>query len=114
MKTYYVYIMTNRSGTLYTGVTNDPERRVYEHKSGIGSKLTTRYRIDRLVHFETFSHILDAIAREKQIKGWLREKKIALIESANPNWEDLSEAWYEAMEGPAPDDSSAAEVCRRR
>ena len=92
-KTYYVYIMTNRSGTLYTGVTSNLEQRVYEHKCRMGSKFTSRYRIDRLVHFEGFSDILDAIAREKQIKGWLRAKKMALIESANPNWEDLSAHW---------------------
>ncbi len=114
MKTYYVYIMTNRPGTLYTGVTNDLERRVYEHNSRTGSRFTSRYKIDRLVHFETFSDVLEAIAREKQIKGWLRQKKIALIESNNPSWEDLSAGWYEATEGPAPDDSSAAQACRRR
>jgi len=104
MRTYYVYIMTNRSGTLYTGVTNDLERRVYEHKSRIGSRFTTRYKIDRLVHFETFSNVLDAIAREKQIKGWVRAKKTTLIESANPRWEDLSAAWYRETEPSAPSD----------
>jgi putative endonuclease len=95
MKTYYVHIMTNRSGTLYTGVTGDLERRVYEHKHGVGSKFTARYRIDRLLHFEAFSDIRDAIAREKRIKGWLRARKIALIESVNPNWADLSTDWYD-------------------
>ena len=93
MKTYYVYTMTNRSGTLYTGVTSNLEQRVYEHRLGIGSKFTSRYKIDRLVHFESFSDIRDAIAREKQIKGWLRAKKTALIESANPDWRDLSADW---------------------
>jgi putative endonuclease len=95
MRQYYVYIMTNRSRTLYTGVTNDLERRVYEHKDRIGSRFTSKYNINRLVHFEVFSDIRDAIAREKRIKGWLRAKKIALIESANPSWEDLSAGWYE-------------------
>jgi putative endonuclease len=93
VKTYYVYIMTNRSGTLYAGVTSNLEQRLYEHKCGTGSKFTSRYKIDRLVHFEGVSDILDVLAREKQIKGWLRAKKIALIESANPNWEDLSADW---------------------
>ena len=108
MKTYYVYIMTNRSGTLYTGVTNDLERRVYEHKSRTGSKFTTKYKIDRLLHFEAFTNILDAITREKQIKGWLRAKKIALIESANPDWEDLSAEWHHATHFPHPGESPSA------
>jgi len=108
VKTYYVYIMTNRSGTLYTGVTNDLERRVYEHKSRTGSKFTTKYKIDRLLHFEAFTNILDAITREKQIKGWLRAKKIALIESANPDWEDLSAEWHHATHFPHPGESPSA------
>ena len=95
MKQYYVYIMTNRSRTLYTGVTNNLERRVYEHKHKIGSKFTSKYNITRLVFYETFPDIRDAISCEKQIKGWLRAKKIALIESVNPKWEDLSVEWYE-------------------
>ncbi len=95
MRQYYVYTMTNRSGTLYTGVTNNLERRVDEHKRKIGSKFTAKYNINRLIHYETFTDIRDAIAREKQIKGWRRSKKTALIESMNLTWEDLSEAWYE-------------------
>ena len=95
MRQYYVYIMTNRSRTLYTGVTNNLERRVYEHKHKMGSKFTCKYNITRLVYYESFSDVRDAIAREKQIKGWLRSKKIALIESVNPKWEDLSASWYE-------------------
>ena len=95
MKTYHVYIMTNKSGTLYTGVTNNLEHRVHEHREGIGSSFTSRYRIDRLVYFEVCTDIRAAIAREKEIKGWLRAKKIALIESVNPHWEDLSVDWYE-------------------
>jgi putative endonuclease len=94
MKQYYIYIMANRSRTLYTGVTNNLEQRVYEHKQRMGSGFTSKYSIDRLVCFEVFSDVRDAIAREKQIKGWLRAKKIALIESVNPNWEDLSADWY--------------------
>ncbi len=78
------------------GVTNDLERRVYEHKQKLADGFTAKYRIDRLVHFEETPDVLAAIEREKQIKGLLRAKKIALVESINPTWEDLSEAWYNA------------------
>jgi putative endonuclease len=91
---YYVYIMTNRSKTLYTGVTGYLERRVLEHKQGIKGEFAARYKIDRLVYFERFGDIHAAIAREKQIKGLLRIRKIALIVSMNPAWRDLSEEWY--------------------
>ena len=91
MKEYYVYILTNRSGTLYVGMTNDIVRRIQEHKEGRGSKFTSKYRINRLVYYESTNDVLSAIVREKQIKGWLRSKKIALIESVNPVWRDLSE-----------------------
>ena len=94
-KEYYVYIMTNRSRTLYTGVTGNLERRVGEHKQGKGSVFTSRYKINQLVYYESCSDVLDAIAREKQIKGWLRVKKIALVESINSNWEDLSADWFD-------------------
>jgi putative endonuclease len=90
MKNYYVYIMTNKSKTLYTGVTNDLTRRVYEHKHKLIPGFTQKYNITKLVYYEETSDIHAAIAREKQIKGWLREKKINLIESMNPNWVDLS------------------------
>ena len=96
MKQYFVYIMTNRSHTLYVGMTNDLARRVYDHKEKLVPGFTRRYNIDRLVYFESFGDVRDAIAREKQIKGWLRKKKIALIESSNPEWADLSEEWYQA------------------
>ena len=92
---YFVYIMTNRSKTLYTGVTNNLIRRAREHKTGIGSGFTTKYKLDRLVYFERFQDVHNAIEREKRIKGWLRLKKIALIVSVNPAWKDLSEEWYE-------------------
>ena len=88
---YYVYILTNKSGTLYTGVTNNLERRVYEHKNHLIDGFTKKYKIDKLVYFEETDDVSTAIAREKQIKGWRREKKIALIESINPHWKDLSE-----------------------
>jgi putative endonuclease len=94
-KVYFVYIMTNRSKTLYTGVTNNLVRRVREHKLGTGSDYAARYKLDRLVYFERFEDVRNAIEREKQIKGWLRMKKIALIVSINPAWRDLSEQWYE-------------------
>ena len=94
MREYFVYIMSNRSKTLYVGVTNNLERRVYEHKHGLIEGFTTRYRVTRLVYYETTGDVSAAIEREKQIKGWLRRKKIALIESMNPEWDDLSETWY--------------------
>ena len=89
-RTYFVYIMTNRSRTLYTGITNHMQRRVQQHKDGLG-EFTSRYKLDRLVYFERFNDVRNAIAREKQIKGWTRARKIALIVSVNPTWRDLSE-----------------------
>jgi putative endonuclease len=86
--------MTNKSRTLYTGVTNNLERRVYEHKNKLIPGFTSKYNITKLVYYESGDDISVAIAREKQIKGWLRVKKIALIESVNPEWNDLSEEWY--------------------
>ena len=97
MRTYHVYILASRSRTLYTEVTNDLMRRVFEHKTHIVAGFTDRYRIDRLVHFEDTSDINAAIAREKQIKAWRREKKLRLIESDNPTWQDLSAGWYDAV-----------------
>ncbi len=94
-KQYYVYILSNATGTLYVGVTNDLERRVYEHKHKLVSGFTERYNVDRLVYFETTSDIRAAIEREKQIKGWVRAKKVELIRSDNPAWRDLSAEWYE-------------------
>ncbi|BAY45437.1 excinuclease ABC, C subunit, N-terminal [Scytonema sp. HK-05] len=95
MNNYYVYILTNRSKTLYTGVTNDIIRRVYEHKQKLIPGFTQKYNIDKLAYYEETVDVTAAIAREKQIKGWLRVKKIALIESMNPEWRDLSVDWYE-------------------
>jgi putative endonuclease len=82
--------MSNISKMLYTGVTNDLERRVFQHKTKEIDGFTKKYNIHRLVHFEAFGDIRDAIAREKQLKGWLRAKKVALIESMNPEWKDLA------------------------
>ena len=89
-KSYYVYIMSSPSRTLYTGVTNNLERRVNEHKSGTLDGFTKRYRIDRLVYVQETNDIGGAIAAEKQIKSLVRSKKIALIEQENPSWQDLS------------------------
>lgn len=88
----YVYILTNKHNkVLYTGVTSDLVKRVYEHKNDLTEGFTKKYNVHKLVYFEVFDHILNAIEREKQIKGWLRSKKINLIESGNPEWEDLYE-----------------------
>ena len=94
-KLYFVYIMTNHSGTLYTGMSNDLVKRVYEHKQLLVDGFSKRYRINRLVYFEQTKDVESAIQREREIKGWVRSKKIALIESINPGWEDLSEGWFE-------------------
>ena len=91
--TYFVYILTNRTRTLYVGVTNDLVRRAYEHRSGEIPGFTSRYKIHHLVYFEQFQDIGQAIAREKQIKGWLRSRKVELIEGVNPGWKDLSREW---------------------
>ena len=90
---FFVYIMASRSHNLYIGVTNDLGRRVREHKSHEIEGFTQRYNVDRLVWFGEYDDIRRAIRREKQLKGWVREKKIRLIESANPMWQDLSEEW---------------------
>jgi putative endonuclease len=89
-RSYYVYILASRSRNLYTGVTNDLQQRLTQHRLGVTPGFASKYRIFRLVHFETFSDIRDAIAREKEIKGWRREKKLWLIEFKNPAWEDLT------------------------
>ena len=94
MEQYYVYVMTNKSRTLYTGITNNLERRVYEHKNKLIEGFTKKYNITKLVYYEISNDVEAAITREKQIKGWLRRKKIALIESVNPQWKDLSEGWF--------------------
>jgi putative endonuclease len=90
----YVYMMANHSRTLYAGVTSDLERRVYEHKHKLIEGFTSKYNITKLVWYEVFPDIEQAIEGEKRIKGWVRRKKIAMIEAQNPHWEDLSERWY--------------------
>ena len=93
MKQYYVYILANRTKTIYTGVTNNLQRRIFEHKHLMTKGFAYKYKLTKLVYFEEGRDIKVAISREKQIKGWLRKKKIALIESVNPEWKDLSEEW---------------------
>ena len=89
MRNYYVYIMTNNSKVLYIGITNDLIRRVYEHKHKLIDGFTKKYNLTKLVYYEVFNNINDAIRREKQLKNWRRQWKINLIESVNKNWEDL-------------------------
>jgi putative endonuclease len=91
IRTYYVYIMSSSSQTLYTGVTNDLQRRVFEHKEGKPGSFASRYHVNELVYFEEFDYIDQAIAREKEIKKLTRKAKVALIEMMNPQWKDLSE-----------------------
>ena len=93
MKTYYVYIMTNHSGTLYTDVTDNLQQRIEEHKHDLVPGFARKYKVTKLVYYEEGKDVDAALAREKQIKGWPRAKKIALIESLNPEWKDLSSDW---------------------
>jgi putative endonuclease len=90
-RTYHVYIMSSLSRTIYTGVTNDLERRLFEHKEGKPGSFSARYKVNRLVYAEDFTDINQAIAREKEIKSMTRRQKIKLIESMNPQWRDLSQ-----------------------
>ena len=89
-KSFYVYILTNKSNkVLYIGITNNLSRRVYEHKQKLVKGFTSKYKVDKLVYYEVFDDPYNAISREKQLKGWLRNKKIELISSFNPTWKDL-------------------------
>ena len=94
---YYTYIVSSRSGTLYIGVTNNIERRMRQHKSGEFDGFASKYHCNRLVYLEKYDDIRKAIGREKQLKGWRREKKIPLIEKLNPRWADLAESWGAEM-----------------
>ena len=96
MRHFYVYIMTNnpKSTVLYVGVTSDPRHRVWQHQNKLVPGFTSRYSLTSLVYYEEFIYPDAAIAREKEIKGWRRSKKIALIHSTNPRWEDLAKDWY--------------------
>jgi putative endonuclease len=112
-KHYYVYIVASRSLNLYTGVTNSIYRRALQHKTGEIDGFTKKYNINRLVYYETFEHIGNAIAREKQVKAWTRAKRLALIKSMNPTWQDLAEGWGSKSEPQIPrfarDDNSLNE-----
>jgi len=99
-KLYFVYILASLSGTLYIGVTNDLHHRVWQHKQHEIDGFTKAYEVDRLVYYESFFIVSNAIARAKQLKGWRRQKKIALIESMNPQWKDFSREWY-GSRGPS-------------
>lgn len=91
---YYTYILTNKNDTImYIGVTNDLKRRLYEHKSKQVDGFTKKYNVYKLVYFEKYSDIDNAIAREKQLKHWVRSKKNLLVETQNPNWDDLGETY---------------------
>ena len=96
-QSYFVYIVCSRSGTLYIGMTNSIYRRALEHKQREIEGFASKYGCDRLVYYESFDDVHKAIGREKQLKGWARAKKIALIESKNPRWEDFSEKWGAPM-----------------
>jgi putative endonuclease len=102
VKSFFVYMITNRSRVvLYTGITNSLERRVWQHLNRSINGFTKKYRVDRLVYYETFDDPRDAIAREKEIKGWRRSKKNALVEKLNPKWADLSGMLFQDMRGPS-------------
>jgi len=94
-KTYYVYIMANQSRTLYVGFTDNIKRRVQQHKAGLTEGFAHRYNIDTLIYVESFGDVWSAIAREKLIKRWRREKKLRLIAKEKPEWRDLSDGWYD-------------------
>jgi putative endonuclease len=93
-KWYYIYFMSNRSKTIYIGVTGPFRKRVWQHKTGQFEGFTKRYKLDRLVYFEKYKNVHAALAREKQLKRWTRIKKIQLVVSMNPTWKDLAEHWY--------------------
>ena len=102
MKTFYVYLVTNRSRVvLYTGITNSLMRRVWQHQNGEIEGFTKTYSVNRLIYYERFNEPGDAIAREKEIKGWRRAKKNALVETMNPKWADLSSMLFQHMRGPS-------------
>lgn len=109
-KQFYVYILTNKSNTLYTGVTNDLNRRIYEHKNKLVDGFTKKYNIDKLIYYEVFNNPKEAIMAEKQIKGWTRKKKIELIKSKNPTFKDLTKNLYCHSERS---EESLAPACRQ-
>ena len=108
---YFVYIMSNESRMLYVGVTNGLQKRVFQHKSKLIPGFTQKYNLYELVYFEMFGDIRAAIAREKQIKGWLRSKKVALIIVKSPQWKDLAEGW---SKGPSKTKTSTTGTVANR
>jgi len=96
---YYVYMLASKTRRLYVGMTNDLERRLQEHRTKAVDGFTSRYNINRLVWYEATTSAIDAVAREREIKGWRREKKVKLIESENPGWVDLAKDWWSETEG---------------
>jgi len=110
-KHYYVYILASLSGTLYIGITDNLERRMVEHKESLIPGFTKQYDVNRLVYLEVYTDVRNAIRREKQLKGWRREKKIALIRITNPSWKDLAREWYESR-GFSTRDRDKAAVAR--
>ena len=108
-KRYYVYILASKSRVLYIGVTGFLMPRVIQHKTGEVDGFTRRYRVNRLVYYETFQYVNNAIARETEIKKWRREKKVALIEPSNPTWEDLAADWFQSDPGKPADSSLRSE-----
>ena len=106
-KRYYVYILASKSRVLYVGVTGSLMARVLQHKSGECEGFTLKYKVDRLVYFEVFQYVNNAIARETEIKKWRREKKVALFEADNPTWEDLAAEWGKPVPMAKADSSPA-------
>jgi putative endonuclease len=101
MKTYYVYSLASRSRRLYIGVTSDLTKRLAPHKAGVFEGFTKRYHVDRLVFYDSTHDVRTALARERQLKGWVRRRKIALIEQDNPKWRDLGENWMRPARDPS-------------
>jgi putative endonuclease len=108
-KRYYVYILASKSRVLYVGVTGFLMSRVMQHKTGEVDSFTQRYKVNRLVYFETFQYVNNAIARETEIKKWRREKKVALIKLSNPTWEDLAADWDKPIQPKKADSSLRSE-----
>ena len=92
-KTYSVYILSSKRKVLYIGVTSNLPQRIYQHKHKLVKGFTKRYNVDRLVYYTETNDVMEAICFEKKVKGWTRAKKIALVESMNPDWEDLADSW---------------------
>jgi putative endonuclease len=114
MKQYFVYIMSNKSRRLYAGITSRLFARVFEHKNKVLPGFTARYQFDMLVYYEEYSEVVSAIAREKEIKGWRREKKLKLILADNPDWADLSAEWEEDPSWKAISDKELWSMLKRR